>query len=129
MGKFEGFFDDVIVNAKAAASAVSKKANDVYDGSKQRIAASEIRSEISTKLRELGAMTYKAVVYGTDMSEKIKEKTQEIVELKEQLNVINENISVSKNQKFCHECGTELPHNSVFCNICGEKLDFSSDSE
>ncbi len=129
MGKFEGFFDDVIVNAKAAATAVSKKANEVYDGSKQRIAASEIRSEISAKLRELGAMTYKSVVYGTDMSEKIKEKTQEIVELKEQLNVINENIAASKNQKFCPECGTELPHNSAFCNICGEKLDDPCNAE
>ena len=31
MGKFDGILDDVIVNAKAAASVVSKKASDVYD--------------------------------------------------------------------------------------------------
>ena len=30
MGKFDGILDDVIVNAKAAASVVSKKASDVY---------------------------------------------------------------------------------------------------
>ena len=39
MGKFDGILDDVIVNAKAAASVVSKKASDVYDSSKQKIAA------------------------------------------------------------------------------------------
>ena len=31
MGKFDGILDDVIVNAKAAASVVSKKASEVYD--------------------------------------------------------------------------------------------------
>ena len=46
MGKFDGILDDVIVNAKAAASVVSKKASDVYDNSKQKIVAAEIRAEI-----------------------------------------------------------------------------------
>ena len=123
MGKFEGFLDDVLVNAKSAASVVSKKANDVYDGSKQRIVASEIRSEINAKLRELGALTYKSVVHGLDLSNKIKEKTEEIVELKEHLSVINDSIASSKNLKACPECGSEVPRNSVFCNICGEKIE------
>ena len=42
MGKFDEIFDDVVVNAKAAASAVSKKASDVYDASKHKITAAEI---------------------------------------------------------------------------------------
>ena len=78
MGKFDGILDDVIVNAKAAASVVSKKASDVYDNSKQKIVAAEIRAEINTKLKELGALTYKSVVHGTDLSDKIKEKSAEI---------------------------------------------------
>ena len=52
MGKFDEFFDDVVVNAKAAASAVSKKASDVYDSSKHKITAAEIRGEINQKLKE-----------------------------------------------------------------------------
>ena len=63
MGKFDGILDDVIVNAKAAASVVSKKASDVYDSSKQKIAAAEIRAEINAKLRELGALAYKSEVH------------------------------------------------------------------
>lgn len=123
MGKFDGLLDDVIVNAKTAASVVSKKASDVYDSSKQKIAAAEIRAEINTKLKELGALTYKSVVHETDLSDKIKEKTVEITELKENLDLINENISATKNVAFCSECGSDVPENSKFCNSCGAKLD------
>lgn len=123
MGKFDGILDDVIVNAKAAASVVSKKASDVYDNSKQKIAAAEIRAEINTKLKELGALTYKSVVHGTDLSDKIKEKSAEITELKENLDLINDSISATKSVTYCSECGSDVPENSKFCNSCGAKLD------
>lgn len=123
MGKFDGILDDVIVNAKAAASVVSKKASDVYDNSKQKIAAAEIRAEINSKLlKELGALTYKSVVHSIDLSDKIKEKTDEITELKENLDLINNSISDSKNISYCPECGSDIPENSKFCNNCGAKL-------
>jgi NADH pyrophosphatase NudC (nudix superfamily) len=120
MGKFDGILDDVIVNAKAAASVVSKKASDVYDNSKQKIVAAEIRAEINTKLKELGALTYKSVVHGTDLSDKIKEKSAEITELKENLDLINDSISATKSVTYC---GSDVPENSKFCNSCGAKLD------
>lgn len=122
MGKFDDIFDDVVVNAKAAASAVSKKATDVYDTSKHKITAAEIRSDINKKLRDLGALTYKSKIHGTDYSEKIENIITEITDLKDNLNVINEHISAAKNQKRCPHCGAGIPKNSVFCNICGEKL-------
>ena len=56
MGKFDEIFDDVVVNAKACASAVSQKASTVYDVSKHKITAAEIRGDINKKLRELGAL-------------------------------------------------------------------------
>lgn len=123
MGKFDGILDDVIVNAKAAASVVSKKASDVYDSSKQKIVAAEIRAEINAKLRELGALAYKSVVHELNLSDKIKEKTAEITELKENLDLINESISANKNVTYCPECGSDVPENSKFCNSCGAKLD------
>ena len=36
MGKFDDFFDDVLVNAKTAAEAVSKNAAQVYDASRHK---------------------------------------------------------------------------------------------
>ena len=60
MGKFDGILDDVIVNAKAAASVVSKKASDVYDSSKQKIAAAEIRA-----VRSLIKVKFTSLIYQT----------------------------------------------------------------
>ena len=123
MGKFDELFDDVVVNAKAAATAVSKKANDVYDASKNKFTASEIRSDINKKLRELGVLTYKSQIHGLDLSEKISKTITEITDLRETLNVINQHIAETKNQKKCPHCQAKIPKNSLFCNICGEKLE------
>lgn len=123
MGKFDELFDDVVVNAKAAATAVSKKANDVYDASKNKFTASEIRSDINKKLRELGVLTYKSQIHGLDLSDKISKTITEITDLRETLNVINQLIAETKNQKKCPHCQARIPKNSLFCNICGGKLE------
>lgn len=123
MGKFDEIFDDVVVNAKAAASVVSKKASVVYDASKHKITAAEIRGEINKKLRDLGALTYKEQIHGTDLSDQIQQTVAEITDLKDNLNIINEHIAASKNHKKCSQCGATVPKNSVFCNICGAKID------
>ena len=93
MGKFDEIFDDVVVNAKAAASAVSKKASSVYDTSKHKITAAELRGEINKKLKDLGALTYKAQVHNVDLCEDIATLVSEITELKDSLAVINEHIA------------------------------------
>ena len=106
MGKFDSFFDDAVVNAKAAASAVSKKAVTFYDASKHKISAAEIRGEINKKLKELGKVTYKSEVHGTDL---FAEKEQLIAEIKELI-----------------ENSGRVPKNSIYCNICGTKLEDAS---
>ena len=123
MGKFDEIFDDVVVNAKAAASVVSKKATDVYDASKHKFSAAEIRGDINKKLRDLGALTYRSEVHGLDLTDEIQKNVSEIIELKETLNTINEHIASVKNQKRCPSCEAGVPKNSKFCNICGSKLD------
>lgn len=122
MGKFDEIFDDVVVNAKAAASVVSKKATYVYDSSKQKLAAAELRGEINKKLKELGALTYKSQTASVDCSADIARIVGEITELKENLDTINENLASARNQKKCPNCNANVPKNSVFCNICGAKL-------
>ena len=122
MGKFDSIFDDVVVNAKAAASAVSKKATEVRDASKHKFTAAEIRGEINKKLRDLGALTYKSQIHKIDLSEQITQIVAEIAELKDNLNAINEHIAALKDQKKCSQCGANIPKNSLFCNICGAKI-------
>ncbi len=129
MGKFDEIFDDVVVNAKAAATMVSKKATNVYDVSKQKITAAEIRGEINKKLRYLGALTFKSQMYDIDLSDKITLTVSEINDLKDNLNVINQHIEAAKNTKKCPQCGAGVPKKSVFCNLCGCKLDEVDDFE
>ena len=119
MGKFDEIFDDVVINAKAAAAVVSKKASTVYDTSKHKITAAEIRGEINKKLRDIGKYTYKKEVFGVDTSAEIAQAIAEVKELKENLEIINAHV---KNQKKCPQCEAKVPRNSVFCNICGAKL-------
>ena len=123
MGKFDEILDDVVVNAKTAASAVSKKAAFVYDASKHKITAAEMRGEINKKLKELGKYTYKARVNNMDMDEQINDVIAEIKELKENLDIINAHLDEITNQKKCPQCEAKIPKNSVYCNICGTKLD------
>ena len=122
MGKFDEIFDDVVINAKAAAAVVSKKASTVYDTSKHKITAAEIRGEINKKLRDIGKYTYKKEVFGVDTSAEIAQAIAEVKELKENLGIINAHIDSVKNQKKCPQCEAKVPRNSVFCNICGAKL-------
>ena len=122
MGKFDEIFDDVVINAKAAAAVVSKKASTVYDTSKHKITAAEIRGEINKKLRDIGKYTYKKEVFGVDTSAEIAQAIEEVKELKENLEIINAHIDSVKNQKKCPHCEAKVPRNSVFCNICGAKL-------
>lgn len=129
MGKFDEIFDDVVVNAKACASVVSQKASNVYDVSKYKITAAEIRGEINQKLRDLGALTYKAEVHEMDNSQQIKVLVSEITDLKDNLKVVNEHIAVSKNQRRCPGCNAVIPKNSVFCNICGVKIEDEEEQE
>ena len=121
MGKFDEILDDVVVNAKTAASAVSKKAAFVYDASKHKITAAEMRGEINKKLKELGKYTYKARVYNMDMDEQINDVIAEIKELKENLDIINAHLDEITNQKKCPQCEAKIPKNSVYCNICGKE--------
>ena len=90
---------------------------------KSKITAAEIRGDINKKLRELGALTYKSEVHGTDNSQQIKLIVSEISDLKDNLDVVNEHIAVAKDQRRCPGCNAVIPKNSVFCNICGIKID------
>ena len=123
MGKFDEIFDDVVLYAKAAPAVVSKKASTVYDTSKHKITAAEIRGEINKKLRDIGKYTYKKEVFGVDTSAEIAQLVADVKELKENLDIINAHIDSVKNQKKCPQCEAKIPRNSIYCNICGAKLE------
>lgn len=127
MKNFDSIFDDVVVNVKAAASVVSKKASTVYDASKHKFSAEGLKRAINKKLIELGKLTYKATVEHADLAEEIAKTVEEIRELKENLDIVTAHIASIRNQKICPDCGTKVPKASLFCNICGAKFEVSAD--
>ena len=123
MKNFDTIIGDVKVNAKAAASAVSKKAAMLYDASKHRISAETIKRSIGKKLIELGKLTYKATTQDIDLAEDIAKVVEEITELKQNLAIVEAHIASIKNQKICPECENKVTKESSFCNICGHKFE------
>ena len=130
MGKFDGILDDVIVNAKAAASVVSKKASDVYDSSKQKIAAAEIRAEINAKLNETAnAINMVAEAYPElRSSENFKQLQITVADVEEHLSasrrVYNANVS------YYNQLIVKFP-SSIVANSIGAKAEefFQADDE
>ena len=123
MKNFDTIIGDVKVNAKAAASVVSKKAAMLYDASKHRISAETIKRSIGKKLIELGKLTYKATTQDIDLAEDIAKVVEEITELKQNLAIVEAHIASIKNQKICPECENKVTKESSFCNICGHKFE------
>ena len=123
MKNFDTIIDDVRVNAKAAATAVSQQAAKFYDASKHRISAEAIKRAIGRKLIELGKLTYKATTQEADLSAEIAKVVEEITELKQNLAIVNEHIASIQNRKICPACDNKVTKESLFCNICGYKFE------
>ena len=129
MKKIDTIIDDVVGNAKLAATAVSKQAAKIYDASKHRISAEGIKRAIGKKLIELGKLTYKATTQDVDLAEEIAKVVEEITELKQNLAIVEAHIASIKNQKICPECDNKVPKISSFCNICGHKFEDEPEPE
>lgn len=110
-------FDDVVVNAKTAASAVSKKAGELYDLSKLRITLASLRSEINKLYMTLGE-----AVYNESAPEEIEAIKIEISETKQNILEVEKILLASKNTVKCPRCGQKLNKNAAYCYVCGAEI-------
>ncbi len=117
-----GMFDDVVVNAKAAASAFSKKAGNIYDISKLKFNASSIKGEIHKKYSELGELVYDKDSGKEVADQVIRAKLDDITALKSDLAAVNELLAAAKNLMICPVCSAVIANDSAFCNKCGAKI-------
>lgn len=124
-----GIFDDVVVNAKTAASAVGKKAEQIVDLSKLKYAAAGLNNEISKKKEALGAFVYESSKEGKLDHEILQDKIKELSELEENYLATKEMIVAAKNKKSCKACGSENEKEASFCSRCGERLDDKDNNE
>lgn len=122
MGKFDEIFDDVVVNAKACASAVSRKRQQFMMFQSTRLLP--LKSEaISTKSFVNSVLLHTNLRFTEQTIHSRLNIVSEISDLKDNLDVVNEHIAVAKDQRRCPGCNAVIPKNSVFCNICGIKID------
>ena len=120
--------EDVLINAKTAVDSFGKKAGEVFDRSKLRLAAVDIKAELSKKYRMLGKVCYEANRTGKNYDKSIKQLQDQINELNNQLTRIKETLAAAEKKIKCSACGTINAKGSVFCSKCGAKLSAVSDS-
>ena len=107
-------FDDVVVNAKTAASAVSKKAGELYDLSKLRIALAGLRSDPNKQYQALGE-----AVYSEAPEDEVEAIKTDIAEIKQNIVDVEKILAASRNTVKCPQCGQKLNKNASFCYTCG----------
>ncbi|HCC02639.1 MAG TPA: hypothetical protein DEP60_08040 [Ruminococcaceae bacterium] len=117
-----GLFEDMMINAKNAASAVGEKAGQFMDISKLRFNAADLNNEINKRFEALGRVTYDSQKTGSSSNELVREGIDAIDELYEQLDAVNEQLSEKRNHVTCSKCGQENSSSSVYCSKCGQKL-------
>lgn len=118
-----GILDDVVVNAKSAAEAVSKKAGQLMDASKLRISAAELNAKIGEGYEALGQYAYencRALFAGDPEA---VGKMAELDELKAQAAAIAKELNDKQNKVVCPVCGKQSPNTALFCANCGAKLE------
>lgn len=116
-------FEDVLLNARSAVDAVGKKAGQVIDISKLKLAAMDLKTEIAQKFQILGNVVYEEKITGKDYTRNKNELIEKITELKAQLDSISDIIANNSQKIKCPVCGTFNAKNAVFCNKCGEKIE------
>ena len=117
-----GLLEDVVLNAKTAVNAVSKKAGKIVDVSKLRQNAANLNNEISKRFEALGRVAYDAKKNGSDASTLVEECVLSIDSLYEQLDAVNAQLAATRSQIVCRKCGEENPANAVYCCKCGQRL-------
>ncbi len=123
-----GIFEDLLLNARSAVDHVGRKAENVIDASKLRLAAADLKSELSQKYQLLGRVVCEESETGKDFSKAKNELVEKIKELKEHLEEINALIEKSRLRIRCTSCGAYNSKGAVFCNKCGEKLVTETDN-
>lgn len=110
-------FDDVVVNAKTAAKAVTKKAGEIYDLSKIRISLATLRSELNKQYQMLGE-----AFYNNEPQEELDTIKESISDLKQNIADFEKVLDDARNTVTCPKCGEKLRKDAQFCIICGSAI-------
>lgn len=74
------------------ADKAGKKAGEVYDAAKLKIKLADIRRDISSLYREIGAAAYNARLSGDDIAAAVAEKCDEVQRLKAEMEELSKQV-------------------------------------
>ena len=120
-----GVLEEVVINAKSAATNVGKKAERLVDISKLRLSAAETEGEIAKKYEALGRFVYDSIKSNTSVKGLLEEHVEGIDALYKKLDETNEKISSLRRKAACPVCGCQNDTEALFCSHCGIKLKYA----
>lgn len=123
-----GFMDSVKEIAGKVSTSVEKGAKSVSESSKKFSEKNKIKHEINQL--EMG-INQAYVAIGKAYFEKNKDKSDpefadfiaDIIQKTEKCNKLKENLNAMEDKLFCTECGAVISKNQKFCDNCGTKVD------
>lgn len=115
-------FEDFVVQAKNAFNFVGQKTGDAVELTRLKVSVSETQGKIDRGFAELGRKVYGAAKDQTDCTEFVKEKSEAVDKLIDELAELNKKISELKREKVCPACDYSNPDSATYCQKCGAKL-------
>ncbi|MBQ7717802.1 MAG: zinc ribbon domain-containing protein [Clostridia bacterium] len=117
---------DVITSIKETLGKAIKtgvdKSNEIVEITKLKFALSDIESDISKLMRDIGESVYEAYKENKEPDEEINANCALIAEKYEQAEEMRAKINELKKLTQCPKCGCAMDKDAQFCSKCGEKL-------
>lgn len=117
-----GLFENAVMTARSAAKTVGKKAEEVLDLSKRKLAISELDSKLEDAYCALGEVYYRVLKEETLADDDAQKLVSEIDEIKSQIETEREELAKLTKKSVCPACGADCDENSSFCGKCGARL-------
>ena len=114
--------EEIVVKAKAAATALGEKAGQYVDISKLKFKLIELKSDLKSEFENLGKITYENSKNNIEDSSNITVCVAQIDNLKLQIEELERQMAAMKNKVICHACRSQNEIGAVYCTKCGEKI-------
>jgi len=116
-------FNEIKRNVTSAASAASKKTNELTGIAKLSMNIKVEQGKLNNCYEEIGRLFYTAERSGEDHTSDIAAHIMQADKIKANIAKYQAEIAKLKKIIICDNCGAELADTCVFCSTCGTKLE------
>ncbi len=116
-------FNEIKRNVTNAASAASKKTNELTGLAKLNMNIKMEQGKLSECYEEIGRLFYTAERSGEDHTSDIAAHIMQADKIKANIAKYQAEIARLKKVIYCDNCGAELAETCIYCSTCGAKLE------